>query len=226
MKNYLKTTYSEKRAPKSNYPFQLANYLSKRFGLKSGMSILELGCGRSDFLKEFDNLGLICSGIDRDESAKSFAENLDIRISDLNESLPFDDNSFDIAYHKSVIEHLYSPDQLMKETLRVLKPDGKVIILTPEWVSQMKIFYEDITHCRPYNVAALRDTLNIYGFKNISVEKFYQYPAIWKYPFIKYLSKIISFFLDVRVARWLTAKTKIKYFRWAKELMVLGYGEK
>lgn len=226
MKDYLKITYSEKRAPKSKYPSQLANYLSRRFGLLKGMHFLELGCGRGDFLKEFNKLGLICTGIDRDKNSKSFANNLDIRIADLNETFPFNDNYFDIVFHKSVIEHFYSPDHLMKETFRVLKPGGKIIILTPEWVSQMKIFYEDITHCRPYDVSALRDTLTLYGFNNIIVEKFYQYPPIWTYPFIKYFSLIINSFVDVRCARWLTEKTKIKYFRWSKELMVLGYGEK
>lgn len=226
MQNYLKTIYSEKRAPASIYPAQLAKYLINRFDLSESMKILELGCGRSDFLREFHFLGLICSGIDRDESALDYCENLDIKIADLNSEFPFPDNYFDVVYHKSVIEHFYSPEHIMKETLRILKPDGKVIILTPDWVSQMKVFYEDITHCRPFDIAALRDALTIYGFKNIVVEKFYQYPPIWNSTLLKLFSVFTSFFIDIRFARWITNKTNIKYFRWSNELMVLGYGEK
>jgi hypothetical protein len=101
-----------------------------------------------------------------------------------------------------------------------------LIILTPDWASQMKIFYEDFTHCRPYTVSALRDALEIYGFLEVNAELFYQYPAIWKYPVIKILSRLMGLVFSTPAARRLTELTKIKYFRWSVELMILGYGKK
>ena len=52
---YVSTIYDEKRTPKTDYPKQLISYLSKRFNLEDNLEILELGCGRCDFLFEFQN---------------------------------------------------------------------------------------------------------------------------------------------------------------------------
>ena len=224
---YISTIYNEKSIPKTGYPSQLIQYLIQRFGLSCGDKVLEIGCGRGDFLNAFKEAGLICSGIDRDLTAINFSPNLEIKICDLEkENIPYKNEYFDIVYHKSLIEHLYSPNHLMEETYRVLKKNGKLIILTPDWVSQMKVFYEDITHCRPYDEKALADTFSLFGFKDVIVEKFYQLPILWKYKFLKSLSFFLRLVFGVKLTRLLTKKTGIKFFRWSVELMVLGYGRK
>lgn len=225
--DYISLTYNQFRAPESKYPSQLVNYLVDRFKINENSSFLEIGCGRGDFIKQFTLKGLNCYGVDREISAQGFSKELEIKTCDISkDQLPFEDCYFDVVYHKSLIEHLYQPDNLMKESFRVLKPNGKLIILTPDWISQMKNFYEDITHCRPYDVNSLRDALLIFGFKNIIVEKFYQLPILWKFQLLKIFSKVLQIFLTTHIARQLTAITKIKFFRWSVELMVLGYGEK
>ena len=114
----------------------------------------------------------------------------------------------------------------MSETFRVLKPGGKVIILTPDWVSQMKVFYEDFTHYRPYDKNALKDLLSIKGFSNVKAELFCQLPTVWRYRFLNIFVKLLQLTLSTPFARRLTELTGIKFFRWSVELMVLGYGEK
>jgi len=225
--DYVSTIYDEKRTPKTDYPKQLIKYLSKRFDLQGNMKLLELGCGRGDFLFEFQNFGFECKGLDRDESSVKNEYGLEVKQCDLaNDVFPYADESFDVVYHKSVLEHMYYPENLMNETMRVLKTGGKLIILTPDWHTQWKNFYEDFTHCRPYDMIALKDLLNVYGFKKIILEKFYQLPIIWKLPFIKLFSRILQFFMNVYTGRWLTDKIGINFFRWSVELMILGYGEK
>ncbi|MDP1879876.1 MAG: class I SAM-dependent methyltransferase [Parachlamydiaceae bacterium] len=225
--NYLTVTYDLVRTPKTDYPALLVKFLSEKFGLQIGSTLLEVGCGRGDFLKAFANAGFDCFGVDREESAIELSEKLNIKTCDISkDSLPFEDNSLDIVFHKSLIEHLYVPDNLMRETFRVLKKGGKVVILTPDWVSQMRNFYEDITHCRPYDRRALRDALAIFGFENIITEKFYQLPVIWKHKWVTIFSKILQLFLNSHSARFITEKTRIKFFRWSVELMILGFGAK
>lgn len=159
-----------------------------RFGLKTGDRFLEIGCGRGDFLSAFHNAGLKCSGVDVEKHSAELLPDFNIRQCDVaKQALPFDDDIFDIVYHKSLIEHLYDPNLLMDETYRVLKPRGTVIILTPDWASQMKVFYEDFTHCRPYDTTALRDLLKIKGFSYVNAELFYQLPVVWRFPFTKVL---------------------------------------
>ena len=55
-KNYLGVTYSEKIAPKGKYPFLLSEWLLKKIFKEPG-EILDLGCGRGDYLEAFNDLG-------------------------------------------------------------------------------------------------------------------------------------------------------------------------
>lgn len=223
--NYLQTVYNEKRTPKTNYPDKLVAYLSKRYKLVRGQSLLEIGCGRGDFLLAFKRAGFQCAGVDR-EVLPELATQVEVKRADISQALPYPDNSFDIIYHKSVIEHVYSPEKLMKESLRVLKPGGVLIILTPDWITQMKVFYEDITHCRPYDTTALADAYTLHGFTGVKTEVFYQLPILWKFSLLKMFAWPFRFFVSVRFARTLTKLTGIKFFRWSSELMVLGSGKK
>lgn len=223
-KSYTSVVYNEERTPKTNYPNQLIGHLVKRFNLKSGDRLLEIGCGRGDFVMAFARRGFKCFGVDTEVGT---VEGVEIKKCDISkERLPFEDKSFDVVYHKSMIEHLYSPQNIMDETLRVLKDGGKLVFLTPDWESTYKVFYEDITHCRPYTALAVSDLLAMWGFKNIVAEKFYQHPLIWRYRFFRILSGLLILILPTLSARWLTKKTGIKFFQFAVESMILGFGIK
>ena len=225
--DYVSVVYDEKRTPKTDYPLELASYLFTRFDMKEGAKLLEIGCGRGDFLEAFRELGVDCYGLDLAESAVKKLRHLQVKKADVSkEPFPFEDDTFDIVYHKSLIEHLYSPEHLMRETYRVLKPGGRVIILTPDWVSQVKVFYDDFTHCRPYNMASLHDVLQVYGFSEITTERFYQLPVLWSTPGLKMPCKLLQIVLSTPNARRLAKISGIKFFRWAVELMVLGNGVK
>jgi len=227
MKDYVSLVYSETRTPRTEYPFQLAYYLFHQFNLNKEEKLLEIGCGRGDFLASFKRLGLNCYGVDISNFSSVNLTGIKVEKVDVSQdALPYEDNSFDIVYHKSLIEHLYSPDYLMKETHRVLKPGGRIIILTPDWVSQMKVFYEDFTHSRPYDLTSLSDLLNIYGFSKVETKLFYQLPVLWYHPWLKILSGFLQIFISTPTARRLTKISGIKFFRWSVELMVLGTGIK
>ena len=228
MKDYISVVYDEARTPRTDYPFKLASYLTSRFNWGKESKLLEIGCGRGEFLDSFLQLGFDCSGIDLSNYIATDLKNIiNIEKADVSkDNLPYEDNYFDIVYHKSLIEHLYSPDQLMKETYRVLKPGGRVVILTPDWVSQMKVFYEDYTHSRPYDINSLRDLLHVYGLSKVETELFFQLPVLWYHPSLKIFSLFLQIIMSTPTARRLTKISGIKFFRWSVELMVLGTGVK
>ncbi|MGF1569125.1 MAG: glycoside hydrolase family 99-like domain-containing protein [Nodosilinea sp.] len=48
------------------------------------------------------------------------------------EALTFADSSFDIFMHQDVLEHVFNPDQALREAMRVLKPGGLHIFTVPK----------------------------------------------------------------------------------------------
>lgn len=49
------------------------------------------------------------------------------------EALDFEDNFFDFVFQNEVLEHVQDDVKTLKESLRVLKPGGKLIFFTPNW---------------------------------------------------------------------------------------------
>ena len=157
--------------------------------------------------------------MDISPEAARFDNGLDVKICDIeSEKLPFEDNVFDVIYSKSFIEHLYYPERYLEEAYRVLKPDGILISLVPDWESNYKIYFDDFTHRAPFTNIALEDAYKMYGFSKVDVFKFRQLPIVWKYPKLNYFCAAISPFIPVR--------TKNKFFRWSREFMLVGVGVK
>ena len=221
MSDYIDVIYDEKVRPPTEYPLRLCKYLFNRFKMKRGDKLLDVGCGRGDFLKGFKDLGLDVYGLDNEKSHSRMLKDIKVRYANIeSEPFPFENQMFDVVFSKSLIEHLFNPENFMRECDRVLKPAGRVIIMTPDWISQMKTFFDDYTHRQPYTVTAVKDILNIFGFKEVTSEVFYQLPILWRYPLLKILSSILRLFVPV------TTKSRIKFVRWSVELMILGAGIK
>ncbi len=142
---------------------------------------------------------------------------MEIEILDIErEPLPYGDSSFDVVFNKSLIEHLNNPENFMREAYRILKPEGRLITMTPDWESVYKIFYEDYTHRTPFTKESLYDIHRIFGFKKVEVKKFRQLPILWKYPWLNIFSKILSYL----------PKSEIKFIKFSKEIMLLSWAEK
>lgn len=220
IKDYLDVSYSREKTPFTDYPSKLAHHLFKKFGFKTNMKVLEVGAGRCEILKNFKNLGLFCVAADISPVSKKYADSagIDFFLLKNDNKLPFEDNSMDIIYTKSLIEHIVEPTALIVEFKRVLKPGGRLLCLTPDWESNMKIFYDDITHVKPFTRKSLEQLFEMTEFKNIRIEILRQIPSSWNNKIIEIFSKIIRPFVHRRA--------KNKFLRWSRELMLIGYGEK
>jgi len=220
-RDYVAVIYDKKARPVTQYPDRLAEYLCQRFSIAQKSKLLDVGFGRGDFLRAFARRGLEVAGVDQSTAALEGCADLPVSRCNVGaEPLPFADASFDIVFHKSLLEHLNNPEPLMDETIRVLKPGGRLVALVPDWISQKSIYYDDHTHQRPYTAVGLRDLMVITGFEGCEAELFYQLPPLWKYPFLKKFSRVIQ--LLVRPEH----RPKIPYIRWSVELMILGSGKK
>ena len=219
MADYLEIIYDEKSHPLNTYPSKLIKYLFDSYGMSKGQKILEPGCGRGEFLDAYRRLGLECYGLDLSPSAGGFLEGIEVKQANIEkEALPYDDNYFDIVYSKSLMEHLHHPDKYLSEVFRILKPGGKVLCLIPDWESNYKIYFDDFTHVTPFTKISLRDILLMSDFTDVNVVKFRQLPIVWKFPVLNVFCAMISPFIPVR--------TQTKFFRWSRELMLIGSATK
>jgi 2-polyprenyl-3-methyl-5-hydroxy-6-metoxy-1,4-benzoquinol methylase len=107
--------------------------------------LLDIGCGNGDFLHTMQQLGWAVQGIEFDETAASVARqrNINVMVGTLEDAC-FPESSFDVVVLSHVIEHVYDPIHLLSECKRVMKPDGRIIIVTPNVKSLcQKIFRKD-----------------------------------------------------------------------------------
>lgn len=216
LRDYVSVIYNEEDRPFTKYPDLLARHLVTRYGLAKGKKILDLGCGRGEFLRGFIRCGLNGYGVDQSLLAKTIFPEAEISQSDLEKApLPYRDNSFDVVFSKSVLEHFYYPEKLVQQIRRVLNPGGLVITMVPDWQSVYKTFYEDYTHRSPFTYTSLRDIFIINGFDNVQVEKFKQLPFLWTMPRLKLFSGLVALVTPL----WLSPYSKLVKF--SKEVMLL-----
>jgi len=219
MSDYIEVVYSTNNRPKTDYPDKLASHLFLKFEMQKGQKILEPGCGRGEFLNGFRKMGMDVYGCDLSSQAGENLDGIDVKQTDIeNNSLPYDNNYFDVVYSKSFLEHLWSPDRYLKEAYRILKPGGKILTLVPDWEANYKIYFDDYTHRTPFTMVSLGDIYKMCNYEHVQIIKFRQLPIVWKLPSLNYFCKLISPFIPVR--------TTNKFLRWSRELMLIGYGEK
>jgi SAM-dependent methyltransferase len=106
--------------------------------LQPGAAALDAGCGRTTRLRDYRDRIVRLVGVDSDEAAGRENPFLDEFLSaDLNVSLPFDDDSFDLVYANFVVEHLHDPGRTFAEWRRVLRPGGRLVLLTSNRASPL-----------------------------------------------------------------------------------------
>jgi len=221
MEKYIKVVYDEKLRPYTEYPEHLAGYLMDRFSIHKGARLLDVGCGRGDMLKAFQRADLQVQGLELHDYKSELLTDKKVDLANFEtDRFPFEDNTFDVVFSKSVIEHLHNPENFIKESNRILKPGGRIITLTPDWQTQIYIFYNDSTHVQPYTTVGLKNLLSMHDFTGSRAELFYQLPLVWNMPFLKPLLKPLRVFFPVKKVN------KSGFLRWARELMILGTGVK
>jgi SAM-dependent methyltransferase len=189
-KNYVQVTYKDSNLI---YPLKLCTFLIKKYKIKKGSKILDIGCGNGVIAKAFNILGMDVYGLDISSSGEKNFEPNKFLIHDLSKkNYPFDDNFFDFIFSKSVVEHMNEPDILIDESFRMLKNRGDLICMTPSWKHSYKeAFYIDHTHVTAFTRYSLETACSLSGFIS-KCEYFYQLPLIWKYPILNLFRFIIE----------------------------------
>ncbi len=159
-------------------------YLEKLEAHGREISLLDLGCGRGEWLSLLRDKGYPAQGIDINEKmvARCASRGLDVCKGDLLEHLRNQsDRSFAVVTAFHVVEHLRFDQfiELLDQSLRVLEPGGMAIFETPNPESLLvssRSFYLDPTHNKPLPPKLFEFLLRARGFASTEILKLQPVP--------------------------------------------------
>ena len=96
--------------------------------------ILDVGCGDGfhlNLLKKYGKASWTLEGVDIDRRAAQMAEKsgLKVHIGTIEE-LDLPENSYDVAFMIQTVEHVEKPEKVLAATRKVLKSNGKLVVVT------------------------------------------------------------------------------------------------
>jgi len=143
--------------------------------------LLDVGCGRGDFLIRAQYCGYDCFGIDFDSATVNIAisRGVSAMVTEIHD-LPLD-VQYDAIVLSHVVEHVSDPVRLLGDIFKRLKPGGYFYISTPNLESAGRLTFENSwrgvdfpRHLQYFNASNLKLLLNKSGFER--VEQVYDLP--------------------------------------------------
>ena len=151
--------------------------------------LLEIGCGAGNFLVRAADRGFDVTGLEYSSYAAERARiNLDGRgrvlVGEVT-SLADQSNAYDVCVLCDVIEHVRHPDEFVRDILRLLRPGGVLLVVTPsldswsarvlgsrwmEYKAEHLYYYTRATITRQLQNAGYTDVTLRSGTKKLSLE--------------------------------------------------------
>lgn len=168
---------------------------------KGSEKVLDIGCGRGEFLELLMEEGIDSYGIDTNEFMVSLCNERGLRtIKDdgLNHLRSLKENSLGGIFAAQVVEHLKPGEiiELVKEGCRSLKSGG---IFIAETVNPLCLtifsgpFYLDLTHVKPIHPQALTFLMEMAGFRDVEIKFTSPYPDEMKLQQVDFFHKMKRF---------------------------------
>lgn len=124
---------------------RVAELIAESIAEPSGKKTLDIPCGAGAFSKFLESQGFDVSALDIGLVDDFLYDPARLKLADINDGIPFDDDSFDLVVSIEGIEHLENPSFFLRECSRVIKPEGLIVLTTPNvdsFRSRRKSFFD------------------------------------------------------------------------------------
>lgn len=129
-------------------------------------TVLDIGAGYCDFINNVKAKNKIA--LDKSVDFKQFVfSGIRTVQSEVTDMSAIENNSVDVLSASNLLEHL-DDDELLKtigEIRRILKSDGKLILMQPNYRLSYKTYFDDPTHKKIFSDVSLRVFLESHGFE-------------------------------------------------------------
>lgn len=147
-----------------------------------GQKVLDVGCATGYLGRRLKEVGNEVVGIEISAPAALEARKVldQVHVFDVEGSWPevLQGGQFDLAIVAETLEHVFDPVDVLKNVWRVLRPDGQLIITTPNfltWTNRIRFLFGqfrytnqgmlDLGHIRFFTHCYLKEVLMAAGFK-------------------------------------------------------------
>lgn len=157
-----------------------------------GAPILEIGSGGGLLSAELHKTGYDIISTDIEPTSAKYTMQMGIRkvfISDCGDSIPLRDASVNLIFMTDVLEHIKDDDKTISECVRILKPQGYILITVPAYQCLFSSWDRWNRHYRRYNKKKI---YNLAQKHNLTIVKM----TYWNIPGIPFAlwRKIIDIF--------------------------------
>ncbi|MNQ64623.1 hypothetical protein D3C85_790540 [compost metagenome] len=130
-------------------------------------NLLDIGCGKMPYKKYILENSSVTKYIGLDiENALEYDTTIKPDFTWNGITMPFENNSFECAFGTEVLEHCPEPEIVLKEVVRVLKPEGTFFFTVPFLWNLHEVPYDEYR----YTPFSLERHLKNAGFKDIQIK--------------------------------------------------------
>ena len=155
-------------------------------------NVLDLGAGYCNFINNVKAEKKYALDL-FDDIEEYAAKDVSIYKQSITKMDNLESSYFDIVFASNIFEHLSSAElqNVMLQIKRILNPQGKLIVIQPNFRYSFKVYFDDYTHQQIFTAESFASMLEEYGFMvQIRKDRFLPFTMKAKLPKSQFLVKL------------------------------------